>query len=142
MTFVDVHHRHVSQLYGLYPGNLIHREDEELLVACRVALDRRGPFITESLQKKASAIIAELPTQFSTRLFIWKLADEHEHDYIEMLIAATKTEKTRSFHSLHAQIGTYLLDHSDELGIIKLDIREKNVNPFGRITESQLWEKL
>ena len=99
-------------------------------------------FITESLQKKASAIIAELPTQFSTRLFIWKLADEHEHDYIEMLIAATKTEKTRSFHSLHAQIGTYLLDHSDELGIIKLDIREKNVNPFGRITESQLWEKL
>lgn len=100
-------------------------------------------FITESLQKKASAIIAnELPNQFSTRLFIWKLADEHEHDYIEMLIAATKTEKTRSFHSLHAQIGTYLLDHSDELGIIKLDIREKNVNPFGRITESQLWEKL
>ena len=39
---VDVHHRHVSQLYGLYPGNLIHREDEELLAACRVALDRRG----------------------------------------------------------------------------------------------------
>lgn len=99
-------------------------------------------FITESLQEIASAIIAELPSPFSTRLFIWKLADEHEHDYIEMLIAATKTEQTRSFHSLHAQIGTYLLDHSDELGIIKLDIREKNVNPFGRITESQLWEKL
>lgn len=39
---VDVHNRHVSQLYGLYPGNLIHREDEELLAACRVALDRRG----------------------------------------------------------------------------------------------------
>ena len=39
---VDVHHRHVLQLYGLYPGNLIHREDEELLAACRVALDRRG----------------------------------------------------------------------------------------------------
>ena len=39
---VDVHHIHVSQLYGLYPGNLIHREDEELLAACRVALDRRG----------------------------------------------------------------------------------------------------
>ena len=37
-----MHHRHVSQLYGLYPGNLIHREDKELLAACRVALDRRG----------------------------------------------------------------------------------------------------
>ena len=39
---VDMHHRHVSQLYGRYPGNLIHREDKELLAACRVALDRRG----------------------------------------------------------------------------------------------------
>ena len=39
---VDMHHRHVSQLYGHYPGNLIHREDKELLAACRVALDRRG----------------------------------------------------------------------------------------------------
>lgn len=39
---VDMHHRHVSHLYGLYPGNLIHREDKELLAACRVALDRRG----------------------------------------------------------------------------------------------------
>lgn len=39
---VDMHHRHVSQLYGLYPGSLIHREDKELLAACRVALDRRG----------------------------------------------------------------------------------------------------
>lgn len=39
---VDMHHRHVSQLYGLYPGYLIHREDKELLAACRVALDRRG----------------------------------------------------------------------------------------------------
>lgn len=39
---VDMHHRHVSQLYGFYPGNLIHREDKELLAACRVALDRRG----------------------------------------------------------------------------------------------------
>ena len=37
-----MHHRHVSQLYGLYPGNLIHREDKELLAARRVALDRRG----------------------------------------------------------------------------------------------------
>ncbi len=98
-------------------------------------------FITEFLHRKSVAVIAELPTQFSTRLFIWKLADEYEHDYIEMLIAATKTEKTRSFHSLHAQIGTYLLEHSEDLKIVKLDIREKNVNPFGRITESQLWEK-
>lgn len=38
----DVNHRHVSHLYGLYPGNLICDEDKELLAACRTALERRG----------------------------------------------------------------------------------------------------
>jgi len=36
----DVHHRHVSHLYGLYPGNII--EDEELKTACKTTLERRG----------------------------------------------------------------------------------------------------
>lgn len=32
----DVHHRHVSHLYGLYPGNII--EDEKLKTACKTSL--------------------------------------------------------------------------------------------------------
>ena len=36
----DVHHRHVSHLYGLYPGNII--EDEKLKTACKTTLERRG----------------------------------------------------------------------------------------------------
>ena len=36
----DVHHRHVSHLYGLYPGNII--EDENLKTACKTTLERRG----------------------------------------------------------------------------------------------------
>lgn len=36
----DVHHRHVSHLYGLYPGNLI--KDKELKKACETSLNRRG----------------------------------------------------------------------------------------------------
>ena len=36
----DVHHRHVSHLYGLYPAAMI--RDEELKEACRVTLKRRG----------------------------------------------------------------------------------------------------
>ena len=39
---MDIHHRHLSHLYGLYPGNLISRESPELLNACRVVLERRG----------------------------------------------------------------------------------------------------
>ena len=38
----EIHHRHVSHLYGLYPGSLITEATPELLEACRVALERRG----------------------------------------------------------------------------------------------------
>lgn len=40
---VDPHHRHVSHLWGLYPGNEIHPETTpELAEAARATLDRRG----------------------------------------------------------------------------------------------------
>lgn len=40
---VDVHHRHVSHLYGLHPGNLISPSaTPELADACRMTLNRRG----------------------------------------------------------------------------------------------------
>lgn len=39
----DVHHRHVSHLYGLHPGHLISPDaTPELANACRVSLNRRG----------------------------------------------------------------------------------------------------
>ena len=38
----DPHHRHVSHLYGLYPGNIIKDTDQELKKACETSLNRRG----------------------------------------------------------------------------------------------------
>lgn len=39
----EIHHRHVSHLYGLYPGNLITPlATPELAEACKVTLNRRG----------------------------------------------------------------------------------------------------
>lgn len=39
----DIHHRHVSHLYGLHPGNQISpSKTPELAEACRVTLNRRG----------------------------------------------------------------------------------------------------
>ena len=39
----DVHHRHISHLYGVYPGDQITQEDSpELMRACRQALEERG----------------------------------------------------------------------------------------------------
>jgi len=40
---VDVHHRHVSQLYGLFPGNeLSYEKTPELMTAAKTTLERRG----------------------------------------------------------------------------------------------------
>ena len=38
----DINHRHISHLFGLYPGNQIHKENEHLIEACRTSLERRG----------------------------------------------------------------------------------------------------
>lgn len=39
----EIHHRHVSQLYGLYPGyELTYEKTPELMEAARVSLNRRG----------------------------------------------------------------------------------------------------
>ena len=39
----DIHHRHISHLYGLYPANQITpAQTPELIEACRKTLDRRG----------------------------------------------------------------------------------------------------
>lgn len=38
----DINHRHISHLFGLYPGNQIHKENEPLIEVCRTSLERRG----------------------------------------------------------------------------------------------------
>lgn len=100
--------------------------------------------IAEILSSRAPKVICGLPDPFTTRMFIWRLADEYQVDYVEMLIEAynEKNEQPRIFHNLHAQIGRYLLNHTEELGIDKLGkIKETDINPFGRETPTQLWGK-
>lgn len=38
----EVHHRHVSHLYGVYPANVIGENEKELREACKGTLNRRG----------------------------------------------------------------------------------------------------
>jgi len=42
----EIHHRHASHLYGLYPGESITVEDERLANACKKTLERRGDYGT------------------------------------------------------------------------------------------------
>lgn len=101
--------------------------------------------ITEILGSKAPKVICGLPDPFTTRLFIWRLADEFQVEYVEMLVEAynEKSEQPRIFHNLHAQIGRYLLNHAKELRIDKIgETKEPDINPFGRETPTQLWKKL
>jgi len=106
--------------------------------------------VSEYLQEKGLApiVIDRLASTFTTRQFIWKLAKEYEVDYVTMLVDAFnvskgKEEKPRIFHNLHAQIGRYLLNHAKELGIEKIgDDKEPDINPFGRATPTQKWQKI
>ncbi len=100
--------------------------------------------IIDLLQEKAPVVIAELSDQFTTRQFIWKLAYEYQAGYVEMLVEAynNKNENPQIFLNLHSQIGRYLLNHSNELGIEKLgEVKEPDINPFGRETPTQSWKK-
>ena len=45
----DVNHRHISHLYGLYPGNLIHRENTDLL-------DAAGWFLKEEVMREPDGV--------------------------------------------------------------------------------------
>lgn len=38
----DIHHRHISHLFAVYPADLIRKEDKELAQACRITLSERG----------------------------------------------------------------------------------------------------
>lgn len=82
--------------------------------------------------------------RFTTRQFIWGLAEMYEGDYIEMLIEAyNKRENTgsRIFHNLHSQIGKYLQIHATDLGIASNGVKIVETNPFGRETSTEQWHK-
>ncbi len=99
--------------------------------------------INDFLQETAPVVIAELLDEFTTRQFIWKFADMHEAAYIDMLLLARKDAQTRVFHNLHSQMGRYLLEHAKDLHIEKHgEVKEKDINPFGRKTPTQPWRKI
>lgn len=73
--------------------------------------------------------------EFSSHTFIEKYAYRHEKLYIEMLYAH---KNNKAFQTIHRQIGRFLSDNKDDLGIEKSK-REKNLNVFGHETEVQFW---
>ncbi len=101
--------------------------------------------ITEILDLRANEVIQELNSKFTTRLFIWKLMDSYEVDYVDMLVEAynLRNDNPKIFHNLHSQIGRYLLNNKDNLQIENIgEIKEPDINPFGRETPTQCWRKL
>lgn len=101
--------------------------------------------ITEILDKRAFEVIKKLGPEFTTRLFIWKLMDEYEVDYVDMLVEAynLRNDNPKIFHNLHSQIGRYLLHNIKKLHIENIgEIKEPDINPFGRETPTQCWRKL
>ncbi|WP_274957977.1 hypothetical protein [Millionella massiliensis] len=100
--------------------------------------------ISDLLKKRATPIVSKMPDTFTTRQFIWGLAEMYEVDYVEMLIEAyngRENTEPRIFHNLHSQIGRYLQIHATDLGIASNGIKIPETNPFGRETSTEQWNK-
>jgi hypothetical protein len=76
---------------------------------------------------------------FSGRDFIWALMTNHEHHYIQLL---NDVHSEHPIWNVHKQIGRYLADHADELGIVSINEREHSTSPFGNESSTMMWEKV
>ena len=88
----------------------------------------------------ARIIIEEIPDEtFSSRDFIWKMMRNYERDYIRLLNEDT-TE--HPIWNVHKQIGKYLADHSNELGISSTHEKEPSSTPFGTDSQTEIWRRI
>ena len=97
--------------------------------------------VYEAMARYADDVIRSIQDEvFTTRDFIEAFADKHEFIYVELLFAAYKNDRSRVFHRVHSQIGAYLSENQEKLGIKKTR-RLMTRNPFGREKEVQGWRK-
>jgi len=82
--------------------------------------------------------IKSLPASFSTHELIIRLAQKHQHAYINALSAKLDTE--RPFQSLHSNIGKYLKQQSNLIREIDKECCDSDI--FGQISANSRWEKL
>ncbi len=97
---------------------------------------------------KAKSVIKKFfEKEFSSHEFLEKFAWEYEKDYIEILYNFSKGKETDIFRIAHSQIGAYLRDNSDKLGIRKVkdkytSIKKQSKNIFKNINKVQVWERV
>lgn len=90
--------------------------------------------IIEELQEK---LAKEMKEEFSSHEFIEKYAYRYEEEYVERLY---QHKKDHAFQTVHRQIGRFLSENQEKLGIEKTQ-RKENLNVFGNETEVQYWKK-
>lgn len=95
--------------------------------------------VKELLSTCAKELVEEMETtSFSSRDFIWKLMNNHEHEYIQVLYS---DDSEHPIWNVHKQIGRYLANHKDDLDIIYGNGREVSLSPFGGDSSTQIWIK-
>lgn len=90
------------------------------------------------LSNYAPSIIQGIQGNFCGRDFIWALMENYEREYIRLL---NDDHSDHPIWNVHKQIGRYLADHSDELGIICINEREQSTSPFGNGSSTMRWRK-
>jgi hypothetical protein len=79
-------------------------------------------------------IINVLPRPFDTHTFIRVLSREFQTDYVRLLSQYSNAP----FQTVHGQIGRFLSDNQEELGIISQG-KVFSTNIFGENSENEQW---
>lgn len=86
-------------------------------------------------------VINDLKDKFDSHDFIKKFSKRIELDYVYLLATAGTTDP---FRTVNMQIGNYLSNNQERLGIelIISDGKHRSENVFGNETECGLWRKV
>ena len=92
------------------------------------------------LDRCAISIIKQMPNNFDSHDFIFKLMELEEEEYINTLNTFISDGKN-IFKEYHRQIGLYLSAHQSKLNITKDDNLAMSMNVKGYISECAAWQK-
>ena len=95
-------------------------------------------FLSSNQIKIKMRIINIMDNPFNSHDFIEKFAELYETEYIDFL---NQYKGNNAFRTVHSQIGKYLKEHENELGILGSG-KTNNKNVFGNLNGIEKWEKV
>jgi len=95
-------------------------------------------FLNLNLANVKMRIIDQMDNSFNSHDFIESFAEQYETEYIDFL---DQYKGNKAFQTVHSQIGKFLKEHENELGIVGSG-KTDNKNVFGNLNGIEKWKKV